>query len=74
MENSSFWDKPGMSINTEGKQDDRELPGINLVSFSKAQEACSARLTPRHLAETCAHACPKPWPAWQLGTAGQGHL
>lgn len=69
MESSSFGDKPGMSINTEGKQDDRELPGINLISFSKAQEPCSAGLTLRSLAETCAHACSKPWPpcgSWEL--------
>lgn len=45
-----------MSINTEGKNDDRR---INLISFSKK---CSAGLTPVHLAETCAYEHQKPWP------------
>lgn len=57
-----FSDKTGMSINTEGKHDDREPPGVNLISFSKAQEACSAEFTPLSLSGTCAPAQQKPWP------------
>ena len=57
-----FSDKAGMSINTEGKHDDREPPGVNFISFSKAQEACSAGFTPLSLSGTCAPAQQKPCP------------
>ena len=57
-----FSDKAGMSISTEGKHDDRELPEVNLISFSKAQKACSAEFTPLSLSGTCAPAQQKPGP------------
>lgn len=41
-----FLDKPGMSVNTESKHDDRELPGINWILFSRAQKAGSGGLSP----------------------------
>lgn len=66
-----FLDKPGTSINTESKHDDRELPGINLTSFSKAQKACSAGLMLVYLRPMLVH---NKTPLWQQGTAGQGRL
>lgn len=64
-------DKPGMSINTESKHGDREPPGINLISFSKAQTACSAGLTLLYLRPVLVH---NKTPLWQQGTSGQGNL
>lgn len=63
-----------MSVNTESKDDDRELPGINWISFSRAQKAGSGDscITPTHHPSDTA-------PGGLLcgsreGTVGQGHL
>lgn len=50
-----------MPVNTEGKHEDKGLPWISLIPFSKAQ-AHSAALIPLSLAGTCARTRQKPRP------------